>query len=122
MPSEEDRSEVLKEFFQTNEEFLQAIKLAVREEIADISHDCRFSVIKDEDIPQVNHLVGMVGDLGGGKIATGIECMRDNHKWLKKQRERGDSLSLTFLIICITSIVTGLGYAVWEGIKKMMGN
>lgn len=68
------------------------------------------------------HFTGMVSDIGGGKISTGIEAIRGNHTWIKKLRERGDKISTSFILLLLGLLVSSGIYAIWEGIKsKIMG-
>lgn len=74
------------------------------------------------DEQNYEHMIGMLKDLGDGDIRKGIEVLRENQKWLSKQRERGDKISSTIIYITIAGIVSGALYAFWEGIKaKLVG-
>lgn len=111
-----DISDLLK--FQ--EELEAVVRKVVKEELDNYEHKCRFD-IDDNDAKQFGHFIGMVEDMGDGKIGSGIEIMRDNHQWLSKQRQRGDKLSGVIMLVIVSSVVGGLLVAVWEGIKGMVG-
>ena len=76
----------------------------------------------DLELQDYSHMDGMLRDLGDGDIAKGIELIRENQKWLTKQRQRGDRISSAILYFTIAGLVTGALYAFWEGIKaKVLG-
>lgn len=49
---------------------------AVREALAD--HPCRYELSPQ----QVDHVVGMLTDIGDGDLRRGVEIVRVNHKWV----------------------------------------
>ena len=49
---------------------------AVREALAD--HPCRYKLSPQ----QVDHVVGMLTDIGDGDLRRGVEIVRVNHKWV----------------------------------------
>jgi hypothetical protein len=49
---------------------------AVREALAD--HPCRYELSPQ----QVDHVVGMLADIGDGDLRRGVEIVRVNHKWV----------------------------------------
>ena len=100
-------------------ELKQLIKDVVREELEHVKHKCRFD-ITDKDVKEFGHYIGMVTDMGNGRLGGGIEVMRDNHKWMKKQRERGDKLSTAFIVVITSSVVAGTLGAIWLGFKHMI--
>lgn len=51
---------------------------AVREALGD--HPCRYTSLTPQ---QLDHVVGMLTDIGDGDMRRGVEIIRMNHKWLK---------------------------------------
>lgn len=49
---------------------------AVREALAD--HPCRYELSPQ----QMDHVVGMLTDIGDGDLRRGVEIVRVNHKWV----------------------------------------
>lgn len=101
-------------------EIVNIIRDVVREELANYTHTCKFDV-DDEKLKDIEHTLGIVSNLGQGNVGEGLEVIRDNHKWLKKQRERSDKLSTAFFIVLFGSIVSGVMAAIWVGFKHMAG-
>jgi len=62
------------------------IRRVVKEEI-NTHHDCKFAVT-DKDAADFSNYIGMIANVGDGTLGNGLEIMRDNHKWLKLQRDR----------------------------------
>lgn len=100
-------------------EFRNLIREILKEEIKLVKHSCRFN-IPDEDGIKFGHYIGMLSDLGDGQMDKGIEVIRDNHKWLEKQRQRGDKLSMVIMITVVTSLVSGALLALGHGIKVLL--
>lgn len=105
----------------TREEIKELVSEAVADAMAKLSHPhtCRF-VISDEDVKEASHAVGMVKDLGEGDIAKGIEAMRADHTWLRRQREVSYKVSYLIISILVMAIIGGLVKAVWEGFKHFL--
>lgn len=103
---------------QTQKELTELIRLVVREELASYEHECRFNA-DDTDVKEFGHFMCMMQDLGNGRLGRGVEVIRDNHKWMHKQRERSDKLSAAFFIVIITTITGGMLVALWQGITFM---
>ena len=61
-------------------EDLEELKAAITS--AALSHECRFAAIRDADVTEVSHAVGMVRDLGKGDFRAGIEIIRDHNRIL----------------------------------------
>lgn len=95
------------------------IRAVVKEEMKNYQHSCRFD-ITDTEVKEFNAFVGMMGDVGDGRLGSGIGVMRDNHMWLKKQRERSDKLSTAFFVILLAGAIGGVLTAFWEGIKRLV--
>lgn len=102
------------------EEIVKLIRLVVREELNSYEHTCRFSV-DDDDVKEFGHFMGMMQDVGEGRIGKGVDVIRENHKWMAKQRERSDKLSAAFFIVIVTTITGGMLAALWHGIKLLIG-
>ena len=81
---------------------IELIRDAMRLELAKAfkEHNCRF-VVPEDSVEEVGHAMGMISDLGGGGsggTAKGIEVIRENHKWLKRLRERTGKATSTVVI------------------------
>ena len=87
--------------------------------INDDTHKCRLG-LNPKDISDFGHYIGMMRDLGEGSMDKGIEIIRDNHKWIKKQREVGNKISICILTTFIITIISGILGAVWLGIKQLV--
>lgn len=98
------------------EELQLIIRKVVQDELKNYSHECRFAVT-DKEAKELGHCIGMISDLGDGRIGGGVELIRDNHKWLKSQRDRGEKISTAFLFILISTTVGGMLTALWLGVK-----
>lgn len=89
---------------------------AVRD-VAD--HSCRFTVT-DEQADQMSHMMGVYHDLGDSDIARGIECIRKNHEWIQKVRQRSDKASGLFFVIMTTAVITGMIGVFWAGVRSFL--
>ncbi len=98
----------------------QLIRTVVREEISNHNHDCRFDC-EDQDVKEFGKFMGVIQVLGDGKMGNGVEVIRENHKWLYKQRERSDKLASAFVFVLMTTLLTGVTTAIWLGIKSLLG-
>lgn len=83
------------------------------------THKCRLG-LNENDVNEFGHYVGMMKDLGDGSMAKGIETIRENHRWMRKQRELGNKISICILTTFIITILSGLLGAVWLGIKQLV--
>jgi len=92
------------------------VRKEVSEHLKENPHTCRFH-LDDKDASEINHGLGVLSALGEGKISKGIEVIRDNHKWMKTQRERSQAVGTAFLIVLATSMVGGVLTAIWWGVK-----
>lgn len=92
------------------DEVQQAVAAAVK------SHVCRFR-ISDDAALQIEHAVGVAEDLGGGSLASGIEAMRENHKWLAKMRTKSSMASSLFFTALVVAAVGGFVSLFWAGAK-----
>lgn len=121
-------SQTLKEFFQQTPDdwetrLISLISSVVRKELDNSPHKCRIDM-NDMEIKQLEHCGGMMRDLGGGGkdgMSVGIEIIRDNHKWLQQQRERGSKIQTAFFIAIAMSMTAGTFTALWLGVKTMVG-
>jgi hypothetical protein len=105
---------------QSIQELTTLIRAVVREELAKYNHECRFSV-SDEDAKEFGHFIGMMIDVGDGRMGKGIEVIRENHKWLAAQRDRGNTLSTAIFVMLVTTLAGGLLTALWYGLKALIG-
>lgn len=103
-----------------HDDFRDLIREIARQELARTPHTCRFSAVGDGDAQEFGHIIGMVADLGSGRLGSGVEVIRDNHKWMQKQRQRSEHLSTAFLFCLVTSLVGAVLYAVWEGVVSVI--
>ena len=100
-------------------ELSELIRAVVRDELNKHDHTCRFN-LDDHDVKEFGHFMGMIGDLGNGKLGKGVEEIRANHKWLTLQRERSSKLGTTFVLVIVMSLASGTVTAIWFGIKALL--
>ena len=98
---------------------IDIIRQAIREELAAHEHRCRFDM-SDTDAREMGEYMRMLSLVGDGSIPKGIEVIRDNHRWLKTQRDRGDKLSAAAAAIVVTTAVGGILTAIWLGLKALI--
>ena len=84
------------------------------------NHPCRFSTVLDADAPEMGHAVGMLADIGKGEVRTGIETIRENHKWVSRVRDRADQAGVAAAIGVIGIFITGMATALWVGFKSSL--
>jgi len=89
----------------------------IHDDLRKMVHDTTRLAIKEE----LGHFVGMTKDLGAGSFDKGIEIQRDNHKWMSLQRKQSERISLAIKIFIITTLLSGMIYAIVEGAKKVLG-
>lgn len=65
----------------------EEIVAAVREAMSD--HPCRYDVCPKD----VDHIVGMILDIGKGDLRAGIECLRQHHLWMIDRLERDEEFA-----------------------------
>ena len=99
------------------QEVNEFITHCVHQALIKYTHECQLG---DQNLEQAKHFLGMAKDLGQGDTSQGIEAMRDNHKWLKTQRQRSDKISFAFMSIIVTILVSSTLLAVWEGLKTLI--
>ena len=92
------------------------IQTTIREELKD---HCRLP-ITDTEAKQASHVFGVLSDLGDGKLESGIEVTRENHKWLKQVRERSNTASAILFGLVILTVGGGLLSALWMGLKSLL--
>lgn len=78
-------------------ELRELIREVVSEEVKRYEHACHF-----------------------GEGEEDIEVIRDNHRWLKLQRERSDKMSTAFMLALVTAITGGLLTAAWYGVRQLI--
>lgn len=98
----------------------KVIKEIVQEELKNIGHKCRFG-ISDKEIKDAEIAIRTIASLGNGNVGKGIELMRDNHKWLYKQRQLSDKVSTAFVLIIVSTLLTGVITAMYAGIRSILG-
>ena len=64
---------------------------------------------------------GVLCTLGEGKVEKGVEVLRENSIFVKKQREISSRVSMAIILIVVSSVLSGALYALWSGIKSMVG-
>lgn len=106
----------------TKDEIVEAVKTALG------SHPCRFDI----DPKELDHLIGVVIDLGDGSLREGIETLRHNHLWLRDRREKERDKEYTANHVMmtkirdgsqslITTIAKGLAMAIIIGLAVLAG-
>ena len=102
------------------EELKEIIRGIVQEELSNFEHPCKIAA-NPEDQKEVELFIAQVQNLGGdGRLSTAAEIIRDNHRWLYKQRQRGESLNLVIYGLLITALVSGFLSMLWIGFKKLV--
>ena len=67
----------------TKEELVAAMQEAL------LKHPCRFDI----DPKDIDHILGMITDVGEGSLRAGIERLRRHHNWLIERLARDDEYS-----------------------------
>lgn len=83
----------------TQEAIVQAVKLALAD------HPCRY----DLSPQQLDHLIGMVSDVGDGDLRKGVERLRANHQWLRWRTEERRSEEYLNNHELVSAVRRGLG-------------
>lgn len=96
----------------------EEVKCVVKEELEQHEHICRFGQL---DSKEIGHFISTMDELGGGSVDKGLIVIRQNHEWLRLQRERSAWISTTLIFIILTAITGGIITATWLGIKQMLG-
>ena len=86
----------------------------IRSELSESPRVCRIP-ISDEQATQIGTIIEELTDNGAINLAAVVRDTQDNHKWLKKQRMRGERLSAIVAYTVIVGFVSGLCAAVWKG-------
>ena len=86
----------------------------IRSELSTQNKICRLP-ISDEQCAQIGVIVDQLTSSGKINLAEVVSDTQANHKWLKKQRERGDKLSAVIAYTVAVGFVSGLCAAVWKG-------
>lgn len=68
--------------------------------------------IVKEETQDYWHFAGMVEDLGG------VEELRENHTWVKKQRELGAAILSAVIRVVVGVTILGALYALFDGLKQ----
>lgn len=92
-------------------------------------HQCRFQ-FEDQEVRQIEHVVGMVKDLGNGSIDRGAEVIRKHHDWVGKRMKLSDLVGSKFILTIVGSltvaVIGGIGLLILsyttEWVKKIGGN
>ena len=106
----------------TKDEIVDAVKTALG------SHPCRFDI----DPKEIDHLIGVVIDLGDGSLREGIETLRHNHLWLRdrREKERDKEYSANHVMMTkiregsesmISTVANGLAWAIIVGLAILAG-
>lgn len=103
----------------TLERLKSVIRAVVREEVERIKPSCCLN-FNEQDRKDIDHAINVMKHVGGGHLNAGLEVVRSNHVWLKKQRETADKVSSAFLLVLIGTTTTGLLYALWQGIRHFV--
>lgn len=88
------------------------------EELKQREHKCRFR-ISEKEAQELSAAMNMISILGeNNSIVSGLEVMRENHKWMRSQRERSAKLSMVFITTGIIAASTAFFGMIWVGFKK----
>jgi len=109
----------------------EEIIAAVREGLS--NHPCRYVSLTPQ---QLDHVVGMLSDIGDGDLRKGVEIVRTNHKWVVDRAEDSKDAEYTAnheLVSAIRrgmanvgghvargiawAVIAGLAALVWVGFK-----
>jgi hypothetical protein len=74
--------------------------------------------LKPEHIEGMGHMVGMICDLGKGSFRVGIEAMRENANYTKRQRAIVSTTTMASIILVIGTCITGIITSIWMQIKQ----
>lgn len=91
------------------------VQRAVANGIKDYRCECIFDLSEDE-IGQTKNMLFAVKEIGDGDLATGIEVMRDNNKFVAKYRREAESLGLKVVTRVVMVVLSVLGLAVVAGV------
>ena len=92
----------------------------IREELAKHDHKCRFAETQPKDLEALKQYTHTVGSIGGGDISDGLDVMRDNHNWLKSQRERSGKLATAFMVCLVSTSTAGIITFIFAAVKKYL--
>jgi hypothetical protein len=88
----------------SEERLTELLTLAVKRGLGD--HPCRYLI----DPRTVDHVVGMLTDIGDGDLRRGIEIVRTNHKWVCARVEMDEECAENHrLMTWVRGIVKGVG-------------
>ena len=112
----------------------EAIKEGMKEALGD--HHCRYTSLNPQ---QLDHVVGMLTDIGDGDLRRGIEVVRVNHKWVMDRAAEAKDAEYTAnheLVSAIRkgmsnvgghiakgvawALIAGLATLVWLGFKTKL--
>jgi hypothetical protein len=92
----------------------------IRDTVNDaLEHQCRIP-LEPAEVREVPHIIGMVKDIGDGKLDIGVERIRQNHHWFCKTRKLGEKVGTGLILLILGAVVTGVGSALWVGIKHLI--
>lgn len=109
----------------------EVVRDGMKEALGD--HPCRYTSLSPQ---QLDHVIGMLTDVGDGDLRRGVEVVRVNHKWVMSRVDEERDAEYTAnheLVSAIRkglssvgghvargiawAIVAGLALLVWLGIK-----
>ncbi len=89
---------------------------AVREAMGD--HPCRYTSLTPQ---QLDHVVGMLTDIGDGDLRRGVEIVRVNHKWVMNRIvDDGEFAANHELVSSIRKSMSGVGGHIAKGIAWVL--
>lgn len=81
----------------------EAVKEGLKEALGD--HPCRYTSLNPQ---QLDHVVGMLTDIGDGDLRRGIEVVRVNHKWVMDRADEERDAEYTANHELVSAIRKGL--------------
>lgn len=113
-------SERRKVFFQTDPdgkiqipvEVQYAIDKCIEEKIKESACKCD---LDEKALKELPHFMGMVKDVGNRNLATGVENIRENHKYIIGLRSYSHKVADYIIKTVIGAIVIGALVALWSG-------
>lgn len=85
---------------------------AVKEALG--NHPCRYTALTPQ---QLDHVVGMLTDIGDGDLRRGVEIVRTNHKWILRRAEHDAEYAANHdLVSSVRRNMGGVGGHIAKGI------
>ena len=97
------------------------VEKTIKKALENYVHPCRFDTVEDVDTRALGQLLGMIEELGGGRVGEGIEYMRENHKWIHEQITTVSTVKKTVIKFIAISGVGVLLAGILAAFKQLLG-